>query len=350
MWKRALFGCAVLVLVSSGLLIWAQDVPSGERTTPSDAFVGHPIAPPSSALTPTSQVKAQPAPRVAEGTAGPCILNPSFELTPDLVNWTVVWGSDPNVSYYYSQNAWVDRSNSTSYRTDGAAGAVLFFEGDVYSYCATGWGPSLHSSPFAGNTAEQISVDWYVAEDWDGAVGRGFVRDAGTDAVVATLFDTTGSPTYQGIGPNFLTATATLPYAGVFYVDLQVGSYDSSCGGAIGAYLVADNLRATDCASIYNLTFMDDYGRSQLCVDSTTGAWQWSVLKGNGTGKVYTGAGTVMNGSGYMRLAAAAGSGYGLSLIYYTTAHRATASFSYRPDAVSSALYDANTTDDGPCL
>ena len=96
----------------------------------------------------------------------------------------------------------------------------------------------------------------------------------------------------------------------------------------------------------YDLGFMDDYGRSQVCVNSSTGAWQWTVLKGNGAGNVYTGAGTVMNGSGYMRVMAAAASGYGLNFIYYSTVHRATGSFSYRPDAVSSALYDANTTDD----
>ena len=99
-------------------------------------------------------------------------------------------------------------------------------------------------------------------------------------------------------------------------------------------------------SSAYDLSFQDDYGRSTLCVNSTTGAWQYTVLKGNGAGQTYWGMGTIFTGSGYLRLEAAPGSGYGLTLIYYTTAHRATATFTYRPDAVSSALYDANTLDD----
>ena len=59
----------------------------------------------------------------------------------------------------------------------------------------------------------------------------------------------------------------------------------------------------------YTLVFADDFGRSAICLDTAYGNWQWSVLKGNGTGNVYTGAGTVMSGSGYMRVVAAAGLG-----------------------------------------
>ena len=123
--------------------------------------------------------------------------------------------------------------------------------------------------------------------------------------------------------------------------------------GFTSAYVVASvyvdfswQLLGTSAGQGYDLGFMDDYGRSQLCVNSTTGDWQYSVLMGNGAGKVYTGTGTVVNGSGYMRLTATPGSASMLSLMYYTTAHRASATFSYRLDGVSSALYDANTLDD----
>ena len=102
-------------------------------------------------------------------------------------------------------------------------------------------------------------------------------------------------------------------------------------------------------ASAYDLSFQDDYGRSDLCVNSTTGAWQYTVLKGNGAGKSFSGPGTIVKGSGYLRLEAAPGSDFGLTLIDYTTAHRATATFTYRPDAVSSALYDQDTTNAQPC-
>ncbi|MGC8724857.1 MAG: WD40 repeat domain-containing protein [Acidobacteriota bacterium] len=99
----------------------------------------------------------------------------------------------------------------------------------------------------------------------------------------------------------------------------------------------------------YNLSFQDDYGRSDLCVNTTTGAWQWTVLKGNGAGKIYSGAGTIISGTGFLRLTAAPGSGYGMTLIDYTTAHRATATFAYPAGGVGSGLYDINTLNDGPC-
>ena len=125
-----------------------------------------------------------------------------------------------------------------------------------------------------------------------------------------------------------------------------LGPYDRPGDSASDAWPMIRNAHLMQTAPpiSYDLSFLDDYGRSQLCVSSASGAWQYSVLKGNGTGKIYTGCGPVVTGSGYMRLTATPGSGYGLNLIYYTTAHRATATFTYRPDAVSSALYDQNTT------
>ncbi len=100
-------------------------------------------------------------------------------------------------------------------------------------------------------------------------------------------------------------------------------------------------------ASSYDWHFADDYGRSEMCINSATGAWLYKVLKGNGAGTTFAGAGTITTGSGYSRLVAVAGSGVSLNLTYYTTAHRATATYSSR--TVASALYDADTTNDGTC-
>ncbi len=91
---------------------------------------------------------------------------------------------------------------------------------------------------------------------------------------------------------------------------------------------------------------MDDDDRSQLCVSSQTGYWQYSVLKGNGEGQVYTGGGTITTGNGYMRLIALPAGGYNLNLTYYTTVYRAVATFACRPCGVGSTLYDKNTQDD----
>ena len=170
------------------------------------------------------------------------------------------------------------------------------------------------------------------------------------DAVSGTFYiNVNGTPVFtkaliaaNNTWPSWVQEGVDLTsYAGQT-VTLRIGAVNP--GPGVGNVLV--DALTLDVPSAFDLSFMDDYSRSQLCVDSATGAWQWSVLKGNGAGNVYTGAGTVMNGSGYMRVVAAAASGYGLNFIYYTTVHRATGSFTYRPDAVSSALYDANTLDD----
>ncbi len=191
------------------------------------------------------------------------------------------------------------------------------------------------------------------------------------------------SNTFRLLGSTTLTVPAALTY-GVWYHVVAVsdgagngGIYLDGAQIGTGSYATtayAANPRIGDCqitgqapfgglfddVRIYDraltpeevivlygaCSFLDDYGRSQLCVDIATGGWQYSVLKGNGAGNIYTGQGSVMLGNGYMRMTALAGSGYGLSLIYYTTVHRATATFSYRPDAVGSALYDLNTLDD----
>ena len=100
---------------------------------------------------------------------------------------------------------------------------------------------------------------------------------------------------------------------------------------------------------ISSQSFYDDYCRSTLTVDPIGGYWSWTVLKGNGAGNTYTGMGTVVNGSGYIRITASPGQGMAMNFIDYTNAHRATATFTYRPDAVSSALYDSNTNLPPPC-
>ncbi len=74
--------------------------------------------------------------------------------------------------------------------------------------------------------------------------------------------------------------------------------------------------------------------------------WDWFVFRGNGAGTNYTSLGTITNGSGYIRVTVVPGTGYGMDLIYYTTAYRATGTFTYRPNAITSALYTSNTLND----
>ena len=346
---KMLIGITVVLFVLSASLLFAQDGSSSGALNPRDTPATPRIIPPSYAVVPQAAMGAP------LGTATPAVPNPSFELTPDLVSWTVVPGDDPNL-YYSSQEGWVDRSNSPEYRTDGVAGAVLYFSaclgGDrrAEDACYTGFGPSLHSSPFLGTAGEQVSVDWYVAcaDDW--AVGRGYVRDASTNNIVATLFDSTATPVCTGgqegapaADSYFQTATAALPIGGTFYFDLQVGSYDASCGGCIGAYLMADNVRTA--GSSYDLSYVDDMGRSLVCASSKTGDWQYVVLSGAGKG-VYTGKGSATKLTDRIVVRSVAGSRRLMLLTVWPQLFKATASLG--GSDFSSWLSDRNTKDDPP--
>jgi hypothetical protein len=46
----------------------------------------------------------------------------------------------------------------------------------------------------------------------------------------------------------------------------------------------------------YNASFMDDLGRSQLCVDTVSGFYTWNLLSGPGSPAQFTGVGKVLNG------------------------------------------------------
>lgn len=97
----------------------------------------------------------------------------------------------------------------------------------------------------------------------------------------------------------------------------------------------------------YNLFFRDDFGRSSLCANSTTGVWSYTVLKGNGAGRSFAGTGSVTTGNGFIRLVAQGGGSSFLQLIDYTRINRAIATFASRSDGIASSLYDSNTQDDG---
>ncbi len=171
--------------------------------------------------------------------------------------------------------------------------------------------------------------------------------------VVGTVYSQTISAG-GGTGPYTYAVTSGVLPTGL---SLSTGGLLSGMPAATGIFTFT--VTATDALgcqgsqayvvtmSTFDWHFADDYGRSEMCVNSTTGAWLYKVLTGNGAGTTLAGAGTITTGSGYSRLVAAAGSGVNLNLTYYTTAHRATASLSSR--AASSSLYDSDTTNDGSC-
>lgn len=308
------------------------------------------VAPPASALTPASVL-----PPAETLSAGPCILNPSFECMgyEGPYGWGVYWGEDPNMEDYEEQDVWVDYSDSDEYRTDGIAGVVLSFYGDVGNYCSTGYGPSIHSTPFTASAGTMVSADWWVDEYGDCPVGRGYVRDAYTDIIVATLFDDSDAPICQiednapsprAASPYFTTATATIPRNGTFYFDFQVASQDGSCGGAVGAQLHVDNIQISSGTS-----FLDERGTSKLCLNLSTGAWTWTVLKGTGAGQSFSSVGIIQKSSaGFVLYSKPMDLYWVLKLQFLSGSNRAYGYFRYPQKTIYSNLTDYNTTNNPP--
>ena len=97
----------------------------------------------------------------------------------------------------------------------------------------------------------------------------------------------------------------------------------------------------------YDLNCYDDTGRSRICVNSLTGAWKWTVLRGAGIG-TYSGTGSVTWVNGVLILTSQAGEPWRLSVKYLDRDHKASGSFTYPVKRVTSVCADSNTTNNPP--
>jgi hypothetical protein len=73
----------------------------------------------------------------------------------------------------------------------------------------------------------------------DAVIARGFLVDAATNLVVATLFEVGPTTTSDA---SFTTALATAPASGNYYLRFEVASQDDTGGGILGARLHLDNV------------------------------------------------------------------------------------------------------------
>ena len=182
--------------------------------------------------------------------------NPSFEDLPDLDTWTVADIGD------VSGNGWVVRGEDA---TDGDAFGRLGFLAYVDSY-VTAYGPAFRSADFTAGTGEELSLDWRVSalgghcgvgdpSTGDLGLGRAYLVDADTDLVAETFFDTDAICT-----SDWATSSVIVPTLGEYYLVLQVGSYDETGGGVIGAQLDVDNVISSnlppDCSEAYAEPYM----------------------------------------------------------------------------------------------
>ncbi|MBN1095690.1 hypothetical protein JKP76_06370 [Blastococcus sp. TML/C7B] len=109
-------------------------------------------------------------------------------------------------------------------------------DGSAYGYVAHG--PAAVSDPFTTAGARTVSLDWAAAAESDDYHVLGYVLDVNTCEQVEVL-DATG---YES---PWQTVSVQLPRAGTYRFVFVAGTYDQSWGGAAGARLYVDNIRAT---------------------------------------------------------------------------------------------------------
>ncbi len=159
-------------------------------------------------------------------------------------------------------------------------------------------------------------------------------------AYTESLSATTGIPPFtyhllDGSLPAGLTLSPDGTLSGTFdgggSTTFTIGVTDANGCSAQQSYSLA----------VYSVSFYDDGGAAVACVDSTTGAFQWTVLSGTYAGLVYTGTLEVYNG-GTMFWSQPGASQY-VYIYYDPNSHMAWGYlYDYTPGLYSS-LNDSNT-------
>jgi len=137
--------------------------------------------------------------------------------------------------------------------------------------------------------------------------------------------------------------------------DEQVPTHVYTQGGTYTATLTVTVEGTTyECVSTieieadpYDLHFLDDGGRSRLCLNSHTGAFQWQVLSGTGKG-IYPGTCQISQQGGVTNYTTALGLPYKLMFRYQPATGRADGNFTYQRFGVSSGLFDRNVANNPP--
>jgi len=136
--------------------------------------------------------------------------------------------------------------------------------------------------------------------------------------------------------------------AGIVLASGQTLEYGYANSQGAGQILINGLLYLYNYAPPFELTFDDDYGRAQLCLNPETGEFLYRVLTGAGAGE-YALTGTVYTRGNVLFLQSPRPSPWTLLLSYDMATHRANAYLVYPEKGVRSVLYDRNTLDDGAC-
>lgn len=173
---------------------------------------------------------------------------------------------------------WYDNNNGEIGDICNAEQAPLTVNGRTYTV----------QKEWSNRLNDCVTVNPYLSEA-PAIGGTSATRAGGTISLTATggtapyewLFDSgTGAQVIPGVTGSALTLSPATPAdAGTYWI-----SSKGSCTALSAAWPVA--------VTSYDLTFLDDAGVAQLCVNSTTGAYQFSILTGTWAGQRFTGTGT----------------------------------------------------------
>ena len=220
-------------------------------------------------------------------------------------------------------------------------------------------------TPYAGQT---IRIKFLVHQDGFGDDTAMYLDDVSVLQCVAPCPTITLSPATLPLPivsvPYTQTITATGgtgPYAYAVTAGALPTGFTLSAGGILSGTLTAlgsfsftvtatDSLGCTGdqayALGTYSTYFLDDGGRSKLCVNRLTGAYTWEILMAPGVG-VYTGVAYIVNGG--TKIYSKPGDPNMLNCTYDPIRKRASGYF-YTPAGAYSRLADLNTTNNaGGC-
>ena len=154
-----------------------------------------------------------------------------------------------------------------------------------------------------------------------------------------------------GVGPYTYAVTAGALPAGVTLDPLTgILSGTPTAGGDFSVTITATDANGCTGSTAYTVTFatydvnlQDEYGRAFVCINTASGAWSWTILRGPGVGLTFTGVGILTSFNGTVNIASPAGQPINVSIKYLARYHRGSASFFNRPQRINSSIYDNNT-------
>jgi len=115
-------------------------------------------------------------------------------------------------------------------------------------------------------------------------------------------------------------------------------------GGSVGGFSYTGTASRIEVCDLYDLIFVDDHGRSKLCINSDTGDYVYHVLTGTGAGE-YTGTGVFKTYNYGYYFYNQDGNPWLVYVNHATNIHRATGYLKWGAKRINSVLYDRITTD-----